>query len=108
MDEDCNDYTLPALPLETLPPTVPSYEQLTTKINGINPEEEEFYVKNKFYKISQIRVWAEDSFGISGFEVTYTSQSDFTGYEPITKMFGEPNLKEDYEVINVDSSVEIT
>ena len=36
-----------------------------------------------------MRVWLEQYYGISGFEVTFSPQSDFTGHEPIVQMFGE-------------------
>ena len=41
-------------------------------------------------------------------EVTFSSQSDFTGHEPIVQMFGEQSLKEDYEVIEIGDQREIT
>ena len=40
---------------------------------GSDPLEEEFFVGYKFYKISQIRVWQERGYGMSGFEVTFSA-----------------------------------
>ena len=38
------------------------------------------------------------NWGISGFEVKFEVNDGFTGYEPITYMFGESQITQDYEV----------
>ena len=55
----------------------------------------------------QIRIWSIETNGISGFEVTFQAQSDFTGYEPVTWMFGTRESNQDYFVIDIANDAEI-
>ena len=47
-------------------------------------------------------------YGISGFEAIFTGFDSAVGYQPITIMYGEQRLQNDYEVLDFSSSKEIT
>ena len=46
-----------------------------------------WYVPNKFYKLSKIKMWKNDS-NTAGFQVTYSPKDDFTGWPDEVHMFG--------------------
>ena len=51
-----------------------------------------------------MRLWRDDDYGVSGFEVTWGVDSTFRGYQNITVMYGNQNLTADYGVIDIPST----
>ena len=66
---------------------------------------EEWHVPYKHYQMTKLRVWKRD-IEISGFEVTFEVKCthddycygfQYTGWEPITHMFGTASLNSEYQ-----------
>ena len=58
----------------------------------INPvTNDSFYVGSKFYRLTKIKVYRSET-EMSGFELIYEVPGDFTGYEPISHLFGTRQL----------------
>ena len=69
---------------------------------------DEWHVPYKHYQMTKLRVWKSE-IEISGFEVTfevkcthdnYCNDFQYTGWEPITHMFGTASLNTEYEELN--------
>ena len=67
-------------------------------------DEVNWHVPYKFYSLSMLRIWPAAT-GIQGFEVTYTVPEEFTGYEPLTQMFGSSIDVASYEVIQISEEL---
>ena len=52
-----------------------------------------------------MRLWRDDDYGVSGFEVTWGVDSTFYGYQNITVMYGNQNLTADYGIIDIPSVI---
>ena len=50
-----------------------------------------------------MRLWKDDAYGVSGFEVTWGVESTFSGYQNITVMYGTQNLTTDYGIFDLPS-----
>ena len=55
-----------------------------------------------------MRLWRDDDYGVSGFEVTWGIDSTFYGYQNITVMYGNQNLTSDYGIIDIPSTYSAT
>ena len=72
----------------SLPATEPL--ELTTGITGVTIDPltfDNWVVPYKFYSLSKIRFYKSND-EISGFEVVYEAPDTFTGYEPISHLYG--------------------
>ena len=88
VETDCTNYAAAKTPFASLPATVAKEFSMTHEGVIIDPiEEDNWVVPYKFYSLTKIRVYKSDA-AMSGFEVVYEAPDSFTGYEPISHLFG--------------------
>ena len=104
MTFDCTDYTAEKTPFSSLPATVPNEEPFKNEGKYfIGTTNNNWYVPYRFYNIKEVRIWKDEN-QMSGFEFVFKVPKDFTGYEPITHMWGTKLLVSDFEVVDLSSS----
>ncbi len=68
---------------------------------------ETYSVPYKFYRLTKLRVWRSTSV-IVGFETIWTVPDSYTGYAPITRMFGgQVPVIDFYDVLNIEELMRI-
>lgn len=88
----------------TLDYTIPVCSQNIEGHVQTNPENDMWYVEHRFYRLTSVKLWSDNLY-TSGFEVTYEAPESFTGWEPITRMFGNDAATEEPYTINLENDL---